>query len=157
MIRVIIGTVAVLAGFAVVERSVDASTGQVGSCLPTEVHALPPPGDTVALRSGPTMSSPVIGVLRGRAAVRLSGGQGGWAHIAIADAPHLDGWVPADQLWVDVEAGRALFSLPGPMSRKLATSDSDTGSFRVLGCHGPWLHVINARSGAVWIDGRQSS
>lgn len=154
MIRVIIGTVAVLAGFAVVERSVDASTGQVGSCLPTEVYALPPPGDTVAVRSGPTMNSPVIGVLRGRAVASLSGGQGGWAHIATADAPYLDGWVLADQLWVDVEAGRALFSLPGPMSRKLATSDSDAGSFRVLGCHGPWLHVINARSGAVWIDGR---
>ncbi len=156
MIRVIIGTVAVLAGFAVVERSVDASTGQVGSCTPTEVHALPPAGDPVAVRSGPTMNSPVIGVLRSRVAVRLSGGQGGWAHIALTDAPHLDGWVPADQLWVDVEAGRALYSLPGPMSRKLAMSDGGTGSFRVLGCHGPWLHVINARTGAVWIDSRQS-
>jgi len=157
MIRVIIGTVAVLAGFAVVERSVDASTGPAGSCVPTDVHALLPPQDTVAVRSGPTMNSPVIGALRGRAAVILSGGQGGWAHIALTDAPHLDGWVPADQLWVDVEAGRALHSLPGPLGRKLATSDGDTGSFRVLGCHGPWLHVINARAGAVWIDSRQSS
>jgi hypothetical protein len=155
MIRVIIGTVAVLAGFAVVERSVDARTGPVGSCTPTEVHALPPPGDTLAVRSGPTMNSPVIGALRGSASVRLSGGQGGWAHIATADAPHLDGWVTADQLWVEVEAGRALYSLPGPMSRKLGTSDGDTGSFRVLGCHGPWLHLINARSGTVWVDSRQ--
>ena len=156
MIRVIIGTVAVLAGFAVVERSVDASTGQAGSCTPTEVHALPPAGDPVAVRSGPTMNSPVIGVLRSRAAVSLSGGQGGWAHIALTDAPHFDGWVPADQLWVDVEAGRALYSLPGPMSRKLGMSDGDTGSFRVLGCHGPWLHVINARTGAVWVDKSRS-
>jgi hypothetical protein len=157
MIRVVIGTVAVLAGFAVVERSVDASTGQVGTCTPAEVHALPPPGDTVAVRSGPTMNSPVIGALRSRAAASLSGGQGGWAHIALTDAPHLDGWVLADQLWVDVEAGRALYRLPGPMSRKLAMSDGDAGSFRVLGCHGPWLHVINARTGAVWIDKGQSS
>jgi hypothetical protein len=157
VVRVIIGTVAVLAGFAVVERSVDASTGPAGSCVPTEVHALLRPGDTVAVRSGPTMNSPVIGALRGRAAVILSGGQGGWAHIAIADAAHLDGWVPADRLWVDVEAGRALYSLPGPMSRKLGMSDGDAGSFRVLGCHGPWLHLINARTGAVWIDSRQSS
>jgi len=153
MIRVIIGTVAVLAGFAVVERSVDASTGPAGSCVPTDVHALLPPQDTVAVRSGPTMNSPMIGVLRSRAAVHLSGGQGGWAHIALTDAPHLDGWVPADQLWVDVEAGRALHSLPGPLGRKLGMSDGDTGSFRVLGCHGTWLHVINARTGAVWIDG----
>ena len=156
MIRVIIGTVAVLAGFAVVERSVDASTGQVGSCTPIDVHSLLPPGDSLVVRSGPTLASPAIGALRGAAAVILSGGQSGWAHVAITDAPHLDGWVPADQLWVDVEAGRALYSLPGPMSRKLAMSDGDTGSFRVLGCHGPWLHVINARTGAVWIDSRQS-
>lgn len=157
MIRAMIGTVAVLAGFAVVERSVDASTGQAGSCTPTEVHALPPSGDTVAVRSGPTMNSPVIGALRRRAAVSLSGSQGGWAHIATTDAPHLDGWLPADQLWVDVEAGRGLYSLPGPMGRKLAMPDGGAESFRVLGCHGTWLRVINARTGAVWIDSRQSS
>ena len=157
MIRAMIGTLAVLAGFAVVERSVDARTGPAGSCTPADVHSLLPPGDILAVRSGPTLLSPAIAALRGDAALILSGGQSGWAHIAVADAPHLDGWVPADQLWVDVEAGRALYSLPGPMGSLLAMSEGDAESFRVLGCHGPWLRVINARTGAVWIDGRQSS
>lgn len=156
MIRAMIGTLAVLAGFAVVERSVDASTGPPGSCKPIEVHALLPPGDVVAVRSGPTPLSPSVGTLRGRAVVSLSGGQGGWAHIAVADAPQLDGWVPADQLWVDVEPGHALYSLPGPLGRVLAMSDGDAESFRVLGCHGAWLRLINARTGAVWTDGRRS-
>ena len=156
MIRAMIGTLAVLAGFAVVERSVDASTGPPGSCKPTEVHALLPPGDVVAVRSGPTPLSPSVGTLRGRDAVSLSGGQGGWAHVATADAPRLDGWVPADQLWVDVEPGRALYSLPGPMGRVLAMSDVDAESFRVLGCHGAWLRLINARTGVVWTDTTRS-
>ena len=47
MIRAIVGTVAVLAGFAVLERSVDASTGQAGSCTPTEAYALLPRGEVV--------------------------------------------------------------------------------------------------------------
>ena len=152
MIRAMIGTLAVLAGFAVVERSVDASTGRTGSCMPTDVHALLPPGDTVAVRSEPTMHSPVIGLLRGGAVVSLSGSRSGWARIALADAPQFDGWVPADRLWVDVGASRPLYSLPGPMGRKLAAFDGAAESFRVLGCHGPWLHIINARTGAVWID-----
>lgn len=156
MIRAMIGTLAVLAGFAVVERSVDARTGPAGSCTPTDVHSLLPSGDTLALRSGPTLLSPEIGALRGDAALILSGGQSGWAHISVAAAPHLDGWVPADQLWVDVEPGRALYSLPGPMGSLLALSEGAAESFRVLGCHGTWLRVINARTGAVWIDSRQS-
>ena len=156
MIRAMIGTLAVLAGFAVVERSVDASTGPAGSCNPTEAYALLPSGDIVAVRSGPTPLSPSVGTLRGRDVVSLSGGQGGWAHIATADAPHLDGWVPADQLWVDVEPGHALYSLPGPMGRVLAMSDGDAESFRVLGCHGAWLRVISARTGAVWIGKTRS-
>ncbi len=156
MIRAMIGTLAVLAGFAVVERSVDARTGPAGSCTPTDVHALLLPGDSLVVRSGPTLASPAIGALRGGAAVILSGGQSGWAHVTGASAPHLDGWVPADQLWVDVQAGHALYSLPGPTGRKLAASDGDTGSFRVLGCHGTWLHVIHARTGAVWIDKTRS-
>ena len=44
MLRAMIGTVAVLAGFAVLERSVDASTGQAGSCTTTEASALLPRG-----------------------------------------------------------------------------------------------------------------
>ena len=48
-------------------------------------------------------------------------------------------------------------AVPGVLVVDGALYPTNTGSFRVLGCHGPWLHVINARSGAVWIDGRQSS
>ena len=40
MMRAIIGTVAVLAGFGVVEQSVDASTGLAGSCKATQAYAL---------------------------------------------------------------------------------------------------------------------
>lgn len=156
MIRAMIGTVAVLAGFAVVERSVDASTGPPGSCGPVTVQVLLPPGDTVAVRSAPTSQAAPLGTLRDRELVGLAGGQGGWAHVATGAAVPLDGWVPADRLWVEVEVGRPLYSLPGPMGRTLATSDAAAGRFRVLGCHGPWLHVINARTGAVWIDGRRS-
>ncbi len=156
MIRVIIGTIAVLAGFAVVERSVDARTGQPGSCASIVVHALSPPQDSVTVRSGPTMNSSTTGALRGGTAVSLSAARGGWAHIATTHAPYLEGWAPADQLWTGVKAGRALYSLPGPLGRLLATPYADAESFRVLGCHGPWLHVINARTGAGWIDNRQS-
>jgi Bacterial SH3 domain. len=156
MIRAMIGTVAVLAGFAVVERSVDASTGKAGSCTPTDVHALLPPGETVPVRAEPTLDSPVIATLEGRAAVRVSGSQGGWARIAVAEETQPYGWVPADLLRVDAGAGSAVYSRPGPMGRKLATLDSEAGSFRVLGCRGRWLQVIDARNGAVWIDKGQS-
>jgi len=40
MIRAVIGTVSVLAGFAVLEQSVDASTGLAGSCKATQAYAL---------------------------------------------------------------------------------------------------------------------
>lgn len=152
MIRALIGTVAVLAGFAVVERSVDASTGQAGSCTPTNTHALLPHGETVPVRAEPTLDSAVISVLQSDAVVRMSGSQGGWARIAVAEGTQIHGWVPADRLRVDAKAGSALYSRPGPTGRKLATLESDTSSFRVLGCHGAWLRVINARTGAVWID-----
>lgn len=154
MIRAVIGTVAVLAGFAVVERSVDASTGQAGSCMPTDAYALLQPGESVAVRAEPTLDAAVVGTLRGeeRASVRMSGSQSGWARIAIADGSQVYGWVPADQLRVDAKASSGVYSRPGPMGQKLATLDSGAGSFRVLGCRGSWLQVINARNGSVWID-----
>ena len=40
MMRAVIGTVAVLAGFAVLEDSVDASTGLGGSCKAAQAYAL---------------------------------------------------------------------------------------------------------------------
>ena len=95
MIRGIVGTVAVLAGFAVLERSVDASTGQAGSCTPTEAYALLPRGEAVPVRTSPTPQAAVIGTLSGRrggtadvvrAAVTITGSQNGWARIALATA-----------------------------------------------------------------------
>ncbi len=47
MLRAIIGTVAVLAGFGVLERSVDASTGYAGSCTATQAYALLQRGEMV--------------------------------------------------------------------------------------------------------------
>lgn len=153
MIRALIGTVAVLAGFAVVERSVDASTGQAGSCTPTDTHVLLPHGETVPVRAEPTLESPAIGAFQGRAAVSVVGGQGGWARIA--GDTQLYGWVQADRLGVDVKSGSALYSRPGPLGEKLATLDGETASFRLLGCRGNWLQVIDARNGVVWINQRR--
>ena len=154
MIRAMIGTVAVLAGFAVVERSVDASTGQAGSCTPTDAYALMQPGESVPVRAEPALHATVVGTLRGeeRTVVRMSASQGGWARVSITDGVQPYGWVPADLLRVDAKMSSSLYSRPGPMGQKLATLDGEAGSFRLLGCRGNWLHVINARTGSVWID-----
>src|SRR6478609_490097 len=63
MIRAIIGTVAVLAGFGVVEQSVDASTGLAGSCKATQAYALLPPGEQLPVRALPTLDGKVVGAL----------------------------------------------------------------------------------------------
>jgi len=158
MIRAMIGTVAVLAGFAVVERSVDASTGQAGSCTPTEAYALLPQGETAPVGAEPKRETAVVGTLQGRVVVTMSGSQGGWARISRPESPHFDGWVPADLLRVEVRANGPLrlHDRPGPLGRQLATLDGEAGSFRILGCRGSWLQVIDARTGVVWIDNRQS-
>ena len=150
MIRALIGTVAVLAGFAVVERSVDASTGQRGSCTPTDAYALLPQGETVPVRAEPTLESAATGALQSRTVVSVFGGQGGWARIAVGTQPY--GWVQADRLGVHARSGSALYSRPGPLGQKLTTLDGDTANFRLLGCRGSWLQVIDARNGVVWID-----
>jgi hypothetical protein len=173
MIRAIIGTVAVLAGFTVLERSVDASTGQAGSCTPTQAYALLQHGETVPVRIAPTPEATVIGTLtsrRGgntdlaRMVVTITGSQSGWARIALntardyaatgAGAAQPFGWIPADLLTVDarVDGTITVYGRPGPMSRALATIEGDDMKFRVLGCRGDWLQVINARHGNVWID-----
>src|SRR6266498_5406218 len=54
MLRAIIGTTAVLAGFAVLERSVDASTGHAGSCTSTQAYTLLQRGEAVPVRIEPT-------------------------------------------------------------------------------------------------------
>jgi hypothetical protein len=171
MIRAIVGTVAVLAGFAVLERSVDASTGQAGSCTPTEAYALLPRGEAVPVRTGPTPQAAVIGTLSGRrggttdlarAAVTITGSQSGWARIALATAhdysaagaARLYGWIPADLLAVDARVNGVItvYDQPGMMGRALTTIEGDDMKFRVLGCRSDWLQVINARHGNVWID-----
>lgn len=173
MIRAIVGTVAVLAGFAVLERSVDASTGYAGSCTPTNAYALLQRGETVPVRAEPTPQAVTIGSLQGRATakpdlaramVTMTGSQGGWARIALntqsdyvadgAAATQPYGWVPADLLTVNarVHGDIAVYNQPGLLGRQLATIEGDDMKFRVLGCRGAWLHVINARHGSVWID-----
>lgn len=172
MIRAIIGTIAVLAGFAVVEQTVDASTGHAGSCTPTQAYALLPRYEAAPVRSEPTPEGPVIGTLAGhrigsgdhaRASVTIMGSQSGWARIALgtarayfaADGTALSfGWIPADLLTVDarVDGVITLYSKPGFLGRALATIEGDDMKFRVLGCRGDFLQVINARHGSVWID-----
>lgn len=53
MIRVIIGTVAVLAGFAVVERSVEATWGLAGSCPPPPSHVASYRGEPMTANGSP--------------------------------------------------------------------------------------------------------
>ena len=173
MIRAIVGTVAVLAGFAVLERSVDASTGHAGSCTPTSAYALLQRGETVPVRAEPTPQAVTIGSLQGRSTLRpdlsramvtMTGSQGGWARIALntqsdyvadgAAATQPYGWVPADLLTVNarVDGDIGVYNQPGLLGRQLATIEGDDMKFRVLGCRSEWLHVINARHGSVWID-----
>jgi len=175
MLRAIIGTVAVLAGFGVLERSVDASTGYAGSCTATQAYALLQRGEMVPVRAEPTPQAAMIGTLSGRAArselgdelarsqVAIMGSQGGWARIALntvqgyaaADAaPQSFGWVPADRLMVDarVDGTITAYDRPGLLGSAVATIEGDDMKFRVLGCRGTLLQVVNARHGNVWID-----
>ena len=175
MLRAIIGTVAVLAGFGVLERSVDASTGHAGSCTATQAYALLQRDELVPVRAEPTLQAAVIGTLAGRATrnelggelarrqVTIMGSQSGWARIALntaqgyaaADAaPQSFGWMPADRLMVDarVDGTITAYDRPDLLGSALATIEGDDMKFRVLGCRGTWLQVVNARVGHVWID-----
>jgi hypothetical protein len=172
MLRAIIGTVAVLAGFGVLERSVDASTGHAGSCTATQAYALLQRGETVPVRLEPTPQAAVIGTLAGRrigggdlarSEVTVTGSQGGWARIALntargytdgSGATRPFGWIPADLLTVDarVDGTITVYDRPGWLGSALTTIEGDDMKFRVLGCRGTWLQVVNARHGNVWID-----
>jgi hypothetical protein len=173
MIRAMIGTVAVLAGFAVVERSVDASTGLASACTPTQAYAMLPRGDVVPVRSEPTPGAAVIGALArrdgtgadpARSVVTLIASQGGWARLALGSAGDYHavgrtaaqpyGWLPADLLEVDARVAGPItaYDRPGLLGHPLATIEDDDVKFRVLGCRGDWLQVINARHGTIWID-----
>ena len=175
MLRAIIGTVAVLAGFGVLERSVDASTGHAGSCTATQAYALIQRGETLPVRAEPTLHAALIGALSGGAArselggelarsqVTIMGSQSGWARIALntaqgyaADsaAPQSFGWVPADLLTVDarVDGTITAYDRPDLLGSAITTVEGDDMKFRVLGCRGSRLQVVNARLGHVWID-----
>jgi hypothetical protein len=170
MIRAIIGTVAVLAGFAVVEHSVDASTGLAGSCKATQAYALLQPGHPLAVRASPTPEGTVLGVLTindtsrdvATSGVTLLGSQSGWARIALGGTDYTAvgsdsrrfGWVPADALGIstDLSGPVTLFSKPGLLGEQIGRIEGEALQFRVLGCRGEWLQVINAEKGNVWID-----
>jgi hypothetical protein len=170
MIRAIIGTVAVLAGFAVVESSVDASTGLAGSCKATQAYALLHPGEQLPIRAVPTPDGKVVGALATQnmtaelaaSVVTVVGSQSGWARIALGgkDYTAIDGtsqkygWIPADLLTVDTRIDGAIktFSRPGMLGIELGRIEGEDQKFRVLGCRGDWLQVINSTRGNVWID-----
>jgi len=175
MLRAIVGTVAVVAGFGVIERSVDAGASSAGSCMATQAYALLERGERVSVRAEPTPLAPMIGTLSGRGAegelatseVTIMGSQSGWARIALATAPGYAsagassqsfGWVPADLLTVDsrVDGAITVYDSPGPLGSAIATVAGDDTKFRVLGCRRSWLQVVNARHGIVWIDKRSA-
>ncbi len=169
MIRAMIGTVAVLAGFAVVESSVDASTGLAGSCRPSEAYILLQPGQQVPVRAEPTPAAAGGGALatqdmssdRALSVVALTGSRSGWARIAlnsrdytaIAGASAQYGWIPADLLLVSSrgDGPTTMLSRPGLLGVEIGRVEANH-TFRVLGCRGELLHVINSGEGNVWID-----
>jgi hypothetical protein len=170
MMRAIIGTVSVLAGFAVLEQSVDASTGLAGSCKATQAFALLQANEALSVRATPTPEGTVIGTLAtadmsrevSPSVVTVTGSQSGWARIALggADYTAVDGsqrtygWVPADTLAVSsrVNGTVTVFSRPGLLGKPIGKIEGQDMQFRMLGCRGEWLQVINAEKGNVWID-----
>ncbi len=170
MIRAVVGTIAVLAGFAVLEDSLDASAGSAASCRDKQAYALLQPGEALPVRNLPTPEGRVVGTFaapnmgaNGTASpVTIVGSQSGWARIAlhgkdftaIDGMPQQFGWVPADQLTVDtrVDGTITTFSRPGSLGGELGRIEGEDQKFQVLGCRGDWLQVINASRGNVWID-----
>jgi hypothetical protein len=168
MMRAIIGTVAVLAGFAVLEDSVDASTGLAGSCKAAQAYALLPAGESLAVRAAPTPEGVVVGTIVPREMVQdvastvvtMIGSQGGWARIvvggadytAVDAAPRQTGWIPADALAVGtgLDSPVKVYNRPGLLGYELSKVQDQ--QFRVLGCKGEYLQVINADKGNVWLD-----
>jgi hypothetical protein len=168
MVRAIIGSIAVLAAFAVIEQSVDASTGDLGACKATQAYAMMQPGEGLTVRADPSPEAMVIGNLSAVndqlvTVVTMTAAQSGWVRIALQSAKDysaLDtsgrqyGWVPADSLSVDARVNGAItvHSRPGLMGKVLTKIENDDVRFRVLSCRGDWLQVINARHGNIWID-----
>jgi hypothetical protein len=170
MIRAIVGTVAVLAGFGVLESSVDASTGFGGSCKATQAYAQLQGSEQLLVRASPSPEGTVVGALARRNAtteitpsvVTLIGSESGWARIALGGGDYTAiggeqrqlGWIPADMLAVDSRLGGAvtIYDRPGLLGHEVGKIEGKDTQFRVLGCRGEWLQVINAQQGNVWID-----
>ncbi|MBS0524613.1 MAG: hypothetical protein JSS04_13375 [Proteobacteria bacterium] len=168
MMRAVIGTVVVLAGLAVLEESVDASTGLAGSCKAAQAYALMPAGEPLVVRATPTPEGAVVGMIVPRemardlssATVTMIGSQGGWAHIVVGgpDYTAIDkvtrqtGWIPADALSVDthLDTPVKIYDRPGLLGHGIGKVQDM--QFRVLGCKGEFLQVINADKGNVWLD-----
>jgi len=168
MMRAIIGTVAVLAGFAVLEDSVDASTGLAGSCKAAQAYALLPAGESLAVRATPTPEGAVVGMIVPRemaqdlssSVVTMISSQSGWARIvvggadytAVDTAPRQTGWIPADALAVGtgLDSPVKIYNRPGLLGYEMGKVQDM--QFRVLGCKGEFLQVINADKGNVWLD-----
>jgi hypothetical protein len=172
MVRAFIGAIAVLAAFAVIEKSVDASTGDLGACKAVQAYAMMQPGEGLTVRAEPSPEAMVIGNLSVggeqdgplmSTVVTLTASQSGWVRIALQSAKDYNaldkagrqyGWIPADLLSVDARTKDAItvYSRPGLMGKALTKIENEDVKFRVLGCRGDWLQVINARHGNIWID-----
>ncbi|HYC65990.1 MAG TPA: hypothetical protein VEC14_14770 [Reyranellaceae bacterium] len=171
MVRGAVGTIAILAAFVVIEQSVDASTGDLGACKAVQAYAQMQPGEGLTVRAEPSPEASVIGNLSVlgderkpmATVVTMTASQSGWVRIALQSAKDFKavdtsgrqyGWVPADQLTVDARTSGAItvYSRPGLMGKAMAKIENEDLRFRVLGCRGDWLQVINASHGNIWID-----
>jgi hypothetical protein len=45
-----------------------------------------------------------------------------------------------------------MFTKPGLLGQQIGKMKDEDLQFRVLGCRGEWLQVINAEKGNIWID-----
>jgi hypothetical protein len=174
-IRAIIGSVAVLSGLVVLEQSVDASTGQAGSCKSTQAYALMQPDERIGVRAQPTPEAAVVGTIASpvgggdltASVVTLNSSQSGWARIVLASTRDFTarggdgggkhfifGWIPADLLTVDsrVDGPITTYTRPGLLGHATGQISGEDIKFRVLGCRGEWLQVINESRGNTWID-----
>ncbi|HEY6982014.1 hypothetical protein [Reyranella sp.] len=170
MIRAIMGTIAVLAGFAVVETSNGAGLGPAGSCKVTEAYMLLRPGERVLVRAEPTPEGTVLAALAARdtgaeltpLVVTVTGSKKGWARITLSPEdyaagdgrPHAHGWLPADVLAVNtrLDGVVTVYDRPGLLGDVIGRIENQDQTFRMLGCRGSLLQVINATEGNIWID-----
>ncbi|WP_421997106.1 hypothetical protein [Reyranella sp.] len=111
MLRAIIGTVAVLAGFSVVQHAVEAG-GDADFCGLSASLALLP-GEGVVVRDRPAPEAAALGSIAAgpaeaaRPVVTVTGRHGGWARLDLGTASGFtaapgsrpdSGWIPAERL-----------------------------------------------------------